>query len=485
MRNYLSLMLTVSLTASALAYADNEALYTNETPITFKANSGETTDAIDGHFFVPENRNNASSRNIRINYVRFPATTDKKGPPIVYLAGGPGGSGIGTAKWRRFPLFEALRAHGDVIALDQRGTGASEQADYCVSDVTLDHSSIISKVQLTNSYQQAAQQCFAKWQQQGVDIYGYTTVQNALDINDLRQHLGAEKITLWGISYGSHLAMSAVKLFPEHIDKVIIASAEGLDQTVKLPAQNDAYFTKVQSIINQQPLKQQVPDLAAMMRRVHASLDNKPVRVKPTYQDGSNNDILLQSVHLKMLASMMIADPNQYVAMLIEMYRQLDQGNTELITQIISRGIFKDEPIGFKLMSLAMDVASGVSTQRLSLIQKQAKSAILEDYLNFPMPMLNNIDSKLDLGSEFRQKPTSDVPTLLLTGSLDGRTYPQEQSQAVSNLTNVTQIMVENAGHNLFLSSPDVLKRMQAFLSNGPVDNSPIILPVPVLAMPQ
>ena len=42
-------------------------------------------------------------------------------------------------------------------------------------------------------------------------------------------------MTLWGISYGSHLALAALNEIPSEIDRIVIASAEGLDQTVKLP----------------------------------------------------------------------------------------------------------------------------------------------------------------------------------------------------------------------------------------------------------
>ena len=82
----------------------------NESEIMFEAKNGEMVSAFRGWLEVPENRKNIKSRKIKLNYVRFPATTDKNAnaSPIVYLAGGPGGSGIETAKHRRFPLFMAM-----------------------------------------------------------------------------------------------------------------------------------------------------------------------------------------------------------------------------------------------------------------------------------------------------------------------------------------------------------------------------------------
>lgn len=43
----------------------------------------------------------------------------------------------------------------------------------------------------------------------------------------------------------------------DHIDKMVLASAEGLNQTVKLPARTDDYFKRLQQVINEQ-LKQSV-----------------------------------------------------------------------------------------------------------------------------------------------------------------------------------------------------------------------------------
>ena len=459
-------------------------MYPNEKIIVFEANSGDTTDAVEGYFMAPENRNNPDSRDIRVNYVRFPALTEAaaKNAPIVYLAGGPGGSGIGTAKWRRFPLFQAMREYGDVIALDQRGTGASEQAEQCVSSVTLPLNQVATTEQVSTAYTRAATECFDQWKSQGIDVYGYTTVQNALDIDDLRKHLGAEKVSLWGISYGSHLALAAMKLLPDHIDRVVLASVEGLNQTVKLPQGTDDYFAAVQAVIDQQPLKAMEPDLAALMRDVHDALEKQPLALEIPNRDGSTTTMLFQKGHMQALASMMIADPGQYLAMLIHTYLSLSANDTGLLMSILQRGMFNNTPLSFRLMPLGMDAASGITSERLALVEHQAKSSLLGLMLNFPMPMLNNFDTKLDLGDDFRQDPQSTIPTLVFSGSLDGRTYPSEQAQAVAGLSNLTHIEVQYAGHNLFMASPEVQNRMETFFAGKEVSETPIPLPLPNLS---
>ncbi|ALT00496.1 alpha/beta hydrolase [Lacimicrobium alkaliphilum] len=472
----LLLLLSGHVTASDQSGKKTE----NESPITFTANDGQSTEAFEGYFSVPENRNSPDSRKLKIHYVRFPALTDNPGAPIVYLAGGPGGSGIATSKWRRYGLFQSLRQYGDVIALDQRGTGKSEDVPVCESSQIMHTHKRWDEQSMAALYRQAFSECMNFWQEQGADITGYTTVQNALDIDALRAHLGAEKVTLWGISYGSHLALASLNLFPEKIDKVIIASAEGLDQTVKLPARTDDYFTRLQQVIDQQPgLKAQFPDIIATMHRVHAQLSAEPIRIKVPVKQGEPMDFLFQPVHLQILASMTIADPGSYVGMLLGLYHSLDKGDTRMLQGVLSRNLLNNEPIKMRIMPTAMDIASGISAARLKQVKEQAKQSLLGGILNFPMPHLAGVYKPLDLGDSFRQDPVGDVPVLLLTGTLDGRTYPAGQAEAVAGLTNLTQVMVVNAGHNLYTSSPEVLTAMKYFLAQGKTKTRQIELPLP------
>jgi pimeloyl-ACP methyl ester carboxylesterase len=451
---------------TSLANPSAKQVFANEKPIVFE-NDGQKVDAYEGTIQVPENRSTPNSRSIPLKYVRFPATGKQAGSPIVYLAGGPGGSGILTAKYPqfRFPLFMALREFGDVIALDQRGTGASSTAPECISSQTLPTTTVLTDIQVETLYKKAAKECVDFWSKQGVDVLGYTTKESVRDLNELRKHLKANKITLWGISYGSHLALASLKDMEEHIDKVILASAEGLDQTVKYPARTDAYFDRLQQAINQQPNAARVyPAVKQLIRRVHEQLEKQPLALSIPQKDGSQLELLFQRGHMQGLASAMIADPGRSVPMLLSLYQTLDQGNTDVLIGILKRGYINDKPISFNVMSFAMDIASGITPERLEAVNSQAKTALLGKALNFPMPQLNEDVEGLDLGDDFRAFPRSNVPTLLLTGTLDGRTYIQSQKEATQGLTNLTQVMVVNAGHNLFMTSPKVTEVIKEFL---------------------
>ena len=472
-------VLTCIAAGACSTYAPSDGLpKTVETPITFEAGSGESVAAFEGAFQVPENRADPNSRMLTLKYVRFPATGDASGSPIVYLAGGPGGSGIQTAKRQRFPLFMAMRAFGDVIAFDQRGTGASNDMPRCVSSQNSADDVNLSDSDSIRMQKEALKECLAFWKAEGIDVRGYTTPGSVADLEALRRHLGARKVTLWGISYGSHLSLAALKEMDDRIDRVVIASAEGLDQTIKLPARTDAYFARLQEAINTQPAaKEMFSDIAGMMRYVHAQLDAEPVMLQLPQQDGSVSPYLLQRRDMQQIASALISDPER-AAMLMQLYGAMAAGFTDPLAGLLARFHTPNEPISYSPMSVLMDVASGTGAERRALIEEQAKTSLLATYLNQPVE-LEDVDPSLVLGDDFREKPVSDTPVLLLIGTLDGRTYVESQREAVSGLKNTQMITVVNAGHNLFMSSPEVTEAIERFMRGEPLVKEEIVIDLP------
>src|SRR3546814_15009158 len=102
-------------------------------------------------------------------------------------------------------------------------------------------------------------------------------------------------------------------------------------------------------------------------------------------------------------------------------------------------------------MAIGMDVASGVSPERLATFEEQAKTAILRDAVNFPLPRFLGKFDVPDLGEAFRAPVETSAPVLVLTGTLDGRTYPEGHREILDALENGQQLVIENAGHDLFL----------------------------------
>jgi hypothetical protein len=134
---------------------------------------------------------------------------------------------------------------------------------------------------------------------------------------------------------------------------------------------------------------------------------------------------------------------------------------------------------GLRAMSAAMDAASGMSEERRARYVREREETLLGDAINVPYPELIGALGVPDLGAGFRAPVRSDVPTLLISGTLDGRTPVGNAEEVRPGLPNSTHLVLEGAGHSdpLFLSSPRILEVMTAFLEGEPIADEVITLP--------
>ena len=457
------------LLCAAAANAQPAAPQLQVRPLLFRLADGSELPADRGSFSVPEDRNDPASRRIDIGFIRLRSTNPNPGAPIVYLAGGPGGTGIGAANGPRQPIFLALRAVADVIVFDQRGTGVSNHVPACTAARRLDPAPVLSEATLSAYYSETLRDCLARWRAAGVAVNGYTTEQSAEDIEDLRRALGARQVDLWAISYGTHLAMAAMRRHPRSIGRVAFASAEGMDQTVKLPRHADLAFARIDTALG--------GGLVDRMRRVHARFDSDPPSFTAAAPDGTQVTFRADSFVLRMLAGFVAKNPDGF-AELVTAYNLLDRGQTAFLAQRIYDFFYKN-PLTMVGMPELMDVASGVSNARLAAIRAQAAEALLGSALNFPMPQLRGQVPGLDLGDAFRREIRSEHPVLLFAGNLDVRTPIEEQEEATAGLRNLHRIVVRNGGHDLFEAHPDVAGLLVAFFSGQPVRVTELVLPAP------
>lgn len=467
--NRRSVLAAAGLALPTLAIAQDAA-----GPFRFTGWRGAETDAERGFLEVPEDRSDPASRTIRLGYVRFPSTSPNPGNPIVYLSGGPGGTGTGTATGPRFPIFMALRAVADVIAFDQRGTGLS------ASIPPLDLAPLpippLTRMELTGHVREAYRAAWDAWTARGIGMRGYTTAESADDLDALRVHLGAERIDLWGISYGSHLALSALRRHPDRIGRVALASLEGQDQTVKRPDRLDLYLDRVDALLDgDASLRAAVPSLAALMRRVHARMEAEPLALASTYR-GAPVEAQVGGFAVQMLAGGLIANPSS-LALLPSLYLALEAGETAVLSRFFGQ---MEGLLDIAGMPETMDLASGISPARAALVAEVAPASVLGDALNFPMPHLSGVVPGLDLGETFRAPLAIDTPALLVAGTLDGRTPLEEQAEVVDQFRNRSRIIVENAGHNVFEAHPEVQDLLVRFFAGEAVSDTHLTLPPPV-----
>ena len=242
---------------------------------------------------------------------------------------------------------------------------------------------------------------------------------------------------------------------------VVLASAEGLDETIKLPGLTQAFLERTFG----------AAELAAL-RDVLRRLEATPAMVDvPDPRTGARVRLAISRFDLQLAIGAMIANPTsqRMLAMLIP---ALASGDFSAVApSLLAAGQASQ---GLHGMPEAMDAASGVSAARRARIAAEAPGTVLEDVLNFPGDALAGALGITDLGDDFRAPLRSDVPTLLLSGDRDGRTYVESHRQLAAGLRGAVHVVVEGAGHDLFMDAPEVTARIVAFLAGEQISAAPI-----------
>ncbi|HEY7546500.1 MAG TPA: alpha/beta hydrolase [Blastocatellia bacterium] len=449
-------------------------------PFVFQSRSGEKVDAELGRLAVPENRKDPNAKLITLVFVRFKSTSSNPGPPIIYLAGGPGGSGIAAARGTRFPLFMAMREAADVIALDQRATGNSTPDLDCPQtlDYPLDRAG--DREEILRLLKQKSRECAEHWKSKGVDLAGYNTNESADDIESLRMALGVEKVSLWAISYGTHLALATIRRHEKSIHQAVLAGVEGPSHTLKLPSNIQANLEKINLLVKaDSSLNKQIPDLIAMMKAVLERLEKQPIQLETVDpQTKQKVRVTVGRFDVERLTASVIG--NEQVAQIPAFYHALYTGNTSSpILSITSARVLAERrgQIG-SAMPFAMDCASGVSKARRQRILSEARGTLLGNSIDFPFPEVCEGWGVPDLGESFRSPVKSNVPALFISGTLDARTPVSNAEEVRRGFSKSLHLIIDGAVHSdpLFLSSPRIKDVMLEFLKEKPISTTRVTI---------
>lgn len=182
------------------------------------------------HIKVPADRTGAVSGETTISVVRFGATEGPRLGTLFVLAGGPGQSSFMMLDFM-LQLFPGANRY-DLVALDQRGTGYSEPLNCPRIESGFDFDGADPKSDTPIS------QCADSL---GPARWGYDTAETVADIESVRADLGIGQISLFGVSYGTKLAMAYAKTHPTRVrslllDSVLPTDAPGAFDTVSIAA---------------------------------------------------------------------------------------------------------------------------------------------------------------------------------------------------------------------------------------------------------
>lgn len=426
----------------------------------FVTSAGESVDAEMGWLVVPELRSRPHGNTIRLPVIRFKSTADKPGYPIVYLAGGPGASGLESAKANIFPVLMALRARGDVIVFDQRGTGAAEPSLAIPGKFDLPLDSTLDSAAARQQLLNKAREATAEIRRRGIDLSAYNTNENADDVNDLRVALGAQKLIIWGHSYGSHLGLAVLRRHGQFVQRAILGGVNGPDQRWRYPNDLQALVERVDTYIQKTPkLQRQMPGLKQTVAAVLKRLEEKPVTVPVQGQA-----VVVGKKDLEVLIALQAGDI-EFIKRLPLLFGNMKDGNYATIAATVRA--LKQREFGTAIY-FSMHIASGVSRSRADEITRQQSGALFGNAINFPFddPAFVAAWGVNDLGEEYRSPVKSEVPTLFLSGTLDGRTSVDDAKDVMRGFANGRQVIIEGVAHDFYQLTPQVLETMLNFLDN-------------------
>jgi pimeloyl-ACP methyl ester carboxylesterase len=159
-------------------------------------------------FAVPVDWSNPAGAKLSLYVERKPAATQPASSALIALAGGPGQSATPFAEAFSQVLASALGSR-DLIVYDQRGTGRSGYLTCPKAE------------QSATSNNDFTAQCATEL---GPTRSDYSTRDTVDDIEAIRQALGVDKVSIFGVSYGTYVAQLYAKRYPTHTESLILDS---------------------------------------------------------------------------------------------------------------------------------------------------------------------------------------------------------------------------------------------------------------------
>lgn len=434
---------------------------------------------------VPEQRTNPTSSMIELAVVRV----RRAGAPAssrvhMLLAGGPGDSGVKQvlemARLGGTALAQFI--DGDLIGIDQRGIGDSRPS--LLSDVSygLPLEAEGSPTAWLPLIEKATRDVAADFRGRGIALEAYNTEESADDVEAVRTAFGYGPMTLWGRSYGTHLALATTRRHPGSVERMILVSPLGPDHKWKLPSQVDTVLERIAARAGS-------PSMTEHLRQVLAQLRRQPVHVAlldPVTQKQRNMTIGAFDVQWAIAQAI---GNSAAVATLPAAVEEMHQGNFRRVAQL-SLALRRQLRI-ISAMNHMMNLSSGESPGRRERIDREAATALLGDTINFPGRYLEASWGARALGPEFAQPVISSVPTLILVGDLDARTPSENGREIAATLKNSHLVVVENAAHEFNLFGSVELRSLLGRFTRGEqpgthrISLAPLSFDVPRSASPE
>ena len=427
-----------------------------------------------GFVTVLENRATLSGNTIDLYVVRV------HGPrrflnrdPIIYLAGGPGGSA--TRRTQRF-IDDArfLYTERDLILFDQRGIGGSkprlECSEYRHGYADIRHLDLSPEDKLQWKVQ-ALIDCKKTLTAQGIDMNTYTSASTAADVVDIASAMGYESFNLYGASYGTILALTVMRDFPTNIRSVILDGVLPLqvNRYHSLYADKAAALEKFfRHCEADWDCSQRYPNLEETFWKAVDRYTADPFILE--YYDRYADDYFEEEfdgdfVVGRVLASLRSERWIPYIPFLIT---EIAAGN-EAVADSWARPVYRgtNEPIDNSAAWASMACYSYGSSVNHDILASDRETHRRFVNPDSPLlaPALCDWWQRMPVDPVENEPVVSDIPTLLLSGRFDPTTPPRWADLAAETLSNGYSFVMPMAGHGVVLDLPCAQHLVEKFLA--------------------
>lgn len=218
----LIVLLTVTAGASA-AYGQQKKAYTPSIEPCACAIAIDSTYATRcGYLLVPENRKKAGARTVKLPFIMLLSKhPNKKKDPLLFTAGGPGGSSLG---WAVNMTKHTYINDRDCIAFEQRGTRFAIPNLWSAELSEAIQESYRKNLPKDSMVLEGVKRLKKSLLAKGIDLAGYNTDETVADIADLLTVLHIDSVNLLGGSYSGGLMLAVLQKVPQRVRSLVLDS---------------------------------------------------------------------------------------------------------------------------------------------------------------------------------------------------------------------------------------------------------------------
>ena len=432
-----------------------------------------------GWLVAPEDRSNPDNGETVQLHVAIFRTNAEGAPddPIVYLEGGPGGDALETIPFAFTQTFAPFTENRDFIMFDQRGTGFSSPSLECTETTDLAYELLDDDLPIEEALQQeleALETCRKRLEKEA-DLSQYNSEASAADLADLRVALGYDEWNLFGISYGTRLALTTMRDHPEGIRSVILDSTYPPQVSLPLEAginADRAFDVFFNSCATDPECSEAFPDLETRFFELVDALNATPTTVTildvftlDEYDAIVDGDTLIALLFQSLYSS-------DLIPILPGLIEDAESGNYQSLELLLSNFLANIDFIS------AGQTYSVQCREEVPFTDPEALQASgdFDPYIKRFVeagtntgPFVLEICDLWDVGEADpieNMAVDSDIPTLVLAGEFDPITPPSWGRLAAETLTNSFFLEFPGLGHGTSVAHPCALSIARDFLDD-------------------